>query len=156
MSFKIHLKDRILGTPYWAKLLRHFEKKNYVYNGLTLPYIIGAGYLITSKRNFTIKELIIQMATYGATVMFCDNINEYVFGHLDVTTEKMKNEYKHFENLIVSDDCLDDCRTLQDVINKLESRYSDQIEEGLFSKQSDIWEYYSNTDLDHINEVATT
>jgi hypothetical protein len=76
--------------------------------------------------------------TDGITVMTCGDIGEFVFGTLDIETDKMRKQYKdlyrEFGNIIVTDQSFNGCNNLDDVISELEDAHDGDIDAKHFSK----------------------
>lgn len=142
----------------WCKLIQFFERNNYIHNGLTLPYLIGAIDLLEG-RTLSLKQLISELIdTQGdkrSTIMLCDHIGEYVIGILDSESEmyykKFKtNSFKIFENLIVLDSSLSNCKTVINLVNIMEQRYNQIINSKNYSKVHGQWTKFIEDDLNNI------
>jgi hypothetical protein len=141
--------------PYWCKLLLHFEKKGYIHNGLTVPFLIGAREIMEPNETLlSIRELMISISLNGGTILKCPNINEYVIGTVDSETLGFKSVYpKLIEEIIVTDTSLELVNTLEELIAYFESLYSIYIETSDYSKNFGIWSYFTEIEQAHINEI---
>ena len=151
-------KKRWLGV----ELIDYFTNKNYINNGLTIPFIIGAIKEI-SGNYLSISELIAKLVDKNnspkMTILYCGNIGEHVIGVMDDETEsyyKEANTYKHlksFGSVIVTDKSLDHIETLGDLKSFFEDKYQDCISKEKYSKMRGAWHNFSDTDLSRINEI---
>jgi len=145
----------------WIDVLRHFEEKGYVRNGLTLPFLIGyidvlqPGASLQSVRSFVEEASNMPDAI---TVMTCGHIGEFVFGTLDTETDKMRKQYKElyreFGNIIVTDHSFKGCNNLDAVISELEYTHNGDIIARHFSKNEGRWQYYSPEEQSRIRELV--
>ena len=112
----------MISHKYWYQFIEHFDKKRYVQNGLTIPFIIGSRKIIEpSKKQQTIKELFddIRVSDCYISVLFCDYIGEFVFS---ISNEEDKNIYGGFDNLIVIDDSFSYANEFSDIVTELEKK----------------------------------
>ncbi len=142
----------------WCKLIQFYEKNNYIHNGLTIPYLIGAINFLEG-RTLSVRQLITELIdTRGdkrTTIMLCDYIGEYVIGILDSESEmyykKFKiNSLKSFENLIVLDSSFSNCKTVIHLVNIMEQRYNQIISRKTYSKVNGQWTKFIEDDLNKI------
>lgn len=157
--FPIHSK--IMTDEYWYRALKHFEKKNYVSNGLTIPFLIGSRLIIEpANRLQTINELLmdISLSRHTVTLMKCGYINEYVLGLLDHETNSMRNSYKNmykeFGSLLIIDNSFSNYVRLEDIIKDFENNYNDKIESQHFSKSNGQWKEFSSTSKIRLTEIT--
>jgi hypothetical protein len=138
-------------TPYWYKLLRHFEKKGYVHNGLTIPFLIGARERLEPEENLlTIEQLTISINEIGGTVLRCQSIGEFVIGTPDPET---RGYLKIIDNIGVSDNSLDMINNIEELISHFEGNYHEMINRREYSKNYGIWEYFTEIELSRIDEM---
>ena len=134
---------------YWYRLLKHFDRKGYFYNGLTLPFIIGSRlYLEPEKKVQTIEELITDFKTSNTyiNVLECDGIGEYVFRIADPGDE---NIYRTLENFVITDSSFLGYNNIKEVVMELDRQYHPFIQGQKFSKSDGKWDIF-NPELDII------
>lgn len=143
---------------YWYKLLNHFEKKNYISNGLTIPFLIGAVEVLQpNSEKWTISDIIESFQQEGCTILKCGNIGEFVIGTINDLTE---GEKKYFHNpcgeIFVTDTSLDDVNSTSELIKIFTELYESKIQEAKFSKNYlGEWSYFSIKDIERIKESIT-
>lgn len=142
----------------WQEVLRHFERKGYVGNGLTLPFLIGFQTVFQPGSSLqSVADFIIDASNSGITVMTCGGIGEFVFGTLDSETDRMRKQYpgmyREFGRLVVTDGSFANCNDLGDIVNTLESKHAGHIRAKTFSKIAGSWQSYSPKDLDRLREL---
>lgn len=143
--------------PYWAKIFYHFIRRGYIYNGLTLPFLIGAEKVMdTDATLYSISEILEKFSRYEmpVTVMRCGNIGEYVFGIMDTEDLNHKNLYREINNIFVTDNSLAACSTLSDLIDTMEGRYNGLLDKQFYSRLNGKWESFSNIDIERIKETT--
>lgn len=141
---------------YWINLLMHYEKHHYYQNGLTIPFLIGARtYLENGKRLLSVLELLdeIQNSPAAMTIMKCSGINEYVIGLMDYESKKLKNIYKSFGSLFLTDQSFSNANDISNISIELESLYRVYLKEERFSKVDGLWIQYNETDKKRFAEV---
>jgi hypothetical protein len=148
-------------VPYWYRVLSHFEKKRYIVNGLTIPFLIGSRTIVEpGKKPETIRELLTSLSesTHAVTILRCGQIKEFVIGLLDNETNSMRTQYKNmfkeFGNLLVVDDSFKNTTKFEDMVNMLEMEYEDRVQKQTFSKESGQWINFSTTDKIRLGEVT--
>ena|ERR1700744_565602 len=147
-----------MEKPYWYKVLRHFENKNYIANGLTIPFLIGARKIIESGMPlFTTADLVKSFNESDSfiTIMKCDNIGEYVVGILDTESEQFIMDYNVIDKIVCTDDSLDGLDKSSEIISMLNMKYKDVIEAGNYSKNSGAWGDFSELDKYRILEILS-
>lgn len=144
----------------WFNVLAHFESKSYVYNGLTLPFLIGTSTILEPQSPLqSIEQFFQEISNFHSplTLMKCGNIGEYVFGTLDGETEALRkqypNLYKEFGNIIITDNSFSNCQSLDEIIVTLKVEYQKRIDAQQFSKVSGEWNYYTTKDVERIKEL---
>lgn len=149
-----------MEKPYWSAVLRHFERNNYVNNGLTIPFLIGARKIIEPNESlFTIPELLNSMDDSGIsiTIMRCGNIDEYIFGLLDTETENYiqlyTKSYDVIGKIVCTDDSLKGFAELSEIISMLNREYEALIEKENYSKNFGVWGDFSKLDTRRISEI---
>jgi len=145
------------NKPYWFNILKHFERKGYVYNGLTIPYLIGArSIVVPNSIKWSIPDFITSLSEYGCTIMWCDFVGEFVIGPLENLEYTPKCLNDTFGKIIAIDDALNSIHSIEELIIFFEKEYHAKIENGKYSKNYGIWEYFSETDEKRLNEVIET
>lgn len=150
-----------MKRPIWAIVLSHYESKNYISNGLTIPYLIGSSQIISSfKSKFTVESFLKELieSEIKSTIMRCGNINEYVIGLLDSETEKLINEkypnlYPRFGNLHLQGLPENLSNGISNFMNMLNKEYKTVIDKEQYSKDKGAWSLFSQTDKSRIEEV---
>ncbi|MFZ4861896.1 hypothetical protein ACL9RF_06895 [Sphingobacterium sp. Mn56C] len=141
------------NKPYWHSLLKHFETEDYFTNGLTLPFVIGAGRNINEQAALlTIDELFKDFEKSGEyiNVLKCDNIGEYVFRIGDKEDAKI---YPTKGFLIMIDNCFENYPTIAEIVLHLNDLYNDFIKVGNYSKIQGEWDKFDEQDIARIDEV---
>lgn len=144
-----------VSLPYWSVLLRHFENKGYIHNGLTIPFLIGARNRMEPKTPLLdISELINSINEVGGTVLECSNIGEFVIGTLDTETIRYKSSYpKCIGNILITDNSLNKVDNLQELISHFEQRYRVNLDNCEFSKNNGKWTDFTHIDKKRIDEI---
>lgn len=146
------------NTYNWRSLIQFFEKMNYIHNGLTIPFIIGVINLLEGNK-IMVSQLIVELADLKndsrATIMRCGNIGEFVIGVMDEESESYyqkfpKSLFKEFDNLAITDNSLNDCNSVLDLIAFMEDRYGQTIEDGKYSKNAGLWTKFTDEDMERI------
>ncbi|WP_316749599.1 hypothetical protein [Pedobacter gandavensis] len=142
-------------SPYWHRLLRHFERKGYIQNGLTIPFLIGALEVMEpDAKQWTINEMTESLNNIGCTILKCSNIGEFVIGSLDTETLKCKKLYhKPCDKIIVTDSSLDQVKFFVELLSLFDRLYQSRLDNKEFSKNDGSWTYFTRTDLDRIKET---
>lgn len=140
---------------YWHLLLSYFESKGHIHNGLTIPFLIGAREILEPQANLlTINELVNSINTMGGTILECPNIGEFVIGTVDSETLKYKSAYpKILDNIIVTDNSLNEVNNLDDLISHFEKLYQDKIPNKEYSKNYGVWGNFTEIELNRIEEL---
>lgn len=142
-------------TPYWSALLHHFERKGYISNGLTVPFLIGARSRIEpGKALLNISELVNSINEVGGTILMCGNISEFVIGTLDTETSKYKSTYTNcIDNIIITDNSLHNVNNLNTLISCFEDRYQEILNNSQYSKNYGEWTDFTDTEKRQIDEI---
>lgn len=141
--------------PYWHVLLRHFENKGYIHNGLTIPFLIGAREILEPFENLlTINEFVNSLNTLGGTILECPNLGEFVIGTVDSETLVYKSAYpKILDNIIVTDNSLNMVNNLDELTSHFEKLYQDKLPNKEYSKNYGTWGYFTEIELTRIDEL---
>lgn len=140
-------------NPYWYLILKHFEQKGYVHNGLTIPFLIGAKTILEpNKVVMTVSDFLnsVNYSSNELTVMFCGDIKEYVFG---LSCNEGNIVYPRIDNIIVTDNSFNSISTSEELIIELDSKYAELIESGSYSKNGGQWGYFEDEEIEHLKEV---
>jgi hypothetical protein len=141
-------------TKYWFKLLQHFDNKNYFYNGLTLPFIIGSKiYIEPEEKLQSIREIIedFNSSKFFINVLKCGCIGEYVFRISDSGDE---NIYRKLETFVITDSSFSNYTNIEEIIEELENEYGNCIKDGKFSKINGFWRSFClDNDIPKIKEI---
>lgn len=142
-------------SPYWHQLLRHFENKGYIHNGLTIPFLIGSIEILKpNDQQWTIDKMMESLNSHGCTILKCSNIGEYVIGSLDSETLKNKQLYHcPCDNIVITDSSLNKVNSFTDLKVMFEEMYQLRISKREFSKDSGNWTYFTISDLSRIKET---
>jgi hypothetical protein len=153
----IMFKTRVLEprpVPYWHKLLLHFEKRGYIRNGLTIPFLLGAKKINDPETAMlSVEKLVMEFMEYGATIMKCGYINEFVIGSLDLETEQMAGYERKFKNFVISYNSFAMHDSIEKIVELLKGIYRFPLSENKFSKENGIWIEYTDTDLKCLKEL---
>ena len=145
--------------PYWVKLIRHFDIKGYFINGPTIPFLIGARKHIEPKSELlSIKDLFDEINRFSTpvTVMWCNDIKEYVWGILLAETNMYRLQYpemyRELGNVVVTDNSFG---TLggNALVDEMEGLYNDKIKNGYYSKNNGIWGDFFPKEVERLKEI---
>ena len=142
----------------WRDLILFFERKHYVNNGLTIPFLIGAIKLLDGNK-LKISQLLTEFSdirnSKRTTIMKCGNIGEFVIGIMDLESEEYHNKLpndlqKEFKKLAIIDNSLNQFNEIKELINFFENRYGFEIENEQYSKNLGKWTEFTKKDLENI------
>ncbi len=147
-----------METPYWYRIIVHFDNKKYISNGLTIPFLIGSSCIMHEHvKLISIEEFIRQAADTNMpraiTMLKCGMIKEYVFGVLDNESKPFLSYYKQIGNIVITDDSFHEVENISDLILRLTKLYSPLIDTKKYSKNGGEWGGYTDLDLKRIKEV---
>ncbi|TKG92897.1 hypothetical protein EYV94_18155 [Puteibacter caeruleilacunae] len=140
-------------AKYWFRLLRHFEDRRYFQNGLTVPFIIGSRTIIEPLESpHTIEEFFndIRNSDCFISVLFCDNIREYV---LSISSFEDHEIYRDYENLVIIDDSFSEANEYDDIVQSLRIRYDRVLESYMWSKTMGAWSNFSEEEIIKLREI---
>jgi len=142
-------------SPYWHRLLKHFENKGYVHNGLTIPFLIGSMEIVEpDAKQWTIDEILESLNNSGCTILKCPNISEFVIGSLDSETLKNRQLYHTpCDNILVTDGSLENVKSFTELATLFKELYQSRISNREFSKNYGSWTYFTEIDLTRIKEI---
>ncbi len=151
--------------PIWLSVLKHFDKKYYFKNGLTIPFLIGADKLIKeNSKPMSVREFLTPILNQEfetqITMLRCNGISEFVFGLIDWESKQLKNLqrkrgkelYREIGNLNIIDRSYEKYSD-DEVVAKLEEEYSPKIDQEKYSKINGTWGPFSEEDINRINEI---
>lgn len=143
------------SPPYWSVLLRYFEKRGYIHNGLTIPFLIGTRKIMEPKKPFlSINDLVFSISEIGGTILECPNIGEFVIGTLDAETLRYKSAYPKFiDNILITDNSLNMVNNIQELISHFEKRYQKNLDNSTYSINNGVWSDFTEIEVNRINEV---
>lgn len=143
------------SLPYWSVLLRHFENRGYIHNGLTIPFLIGARKRMQPQEPLSnINDLVKSVNEVGGTVLECNNIGEFVIGTLDAETLKYKSFYpKWIDNILITDNSLNTVSNIQELIYYFEERYRINLDNREYSKNNGKWTDFTEIEEIRIDEI---
>lgn len=144
-----------LVSPYWDRLLRYFERKGYVQNGLTLPFLIGSLEILEpNRKKWEIDAMMDSLASVGCTILKCAYIGEFVIGSLDNFTLQNKESYHPIaNNIIVTDSSLDKINSIEEITQLFTKCYQPLLSAEQYSKNNGDWTYFTDTELTRIKEI---
>ena len=145
--------------PYWIRVLDHFQRKNYIANGLTIPFLIGArSKVYPIEPQYPIDEFLCQimMSRYKVTIMTCPNIGHIVVGVMDIETQKVSNDaaYRNFGSIYITDDSFKNASSIDDVIRECKDLYAKVIKQENYSFENGRWSDYPDLDIKRLSEVS--
>jgi hypothetical protein len=143
----------------WSDLIQYFERNNYIHNGLTIPFLIGAIKYLEGK-TLTIPQIVTEFTDLNGerrtTILKCGNIGEFVIGLMDIESETYykkfpKSLFKEFSNLTVIDNSLSNYNSISELIAFFEEQYNQAIEKEKFSLNAGKWTDFTSIELEHID-----
>ena len=102
--------------------------------GLTLPNIIGAMQLENNKPNYTIETFFkdLPKVNLDIKISLCSDLEEFVFGTFK-REDAPKKFYSETNTIFYSKNEIK-ISSYEELINLFKKKYSDKIENGLYSK----------------------
>lgn len=145
--------------PYWVRVLEHFQAKNYISNGLTIPFLIGCRSKIHPiDPPWEIDEFLYQLklSNYIVTLMTCPNLAHVVIGLMDLETLKVASQgvYRKFGNIYIIDQSFEAAADFDEIVRECTDRYSGIVTSGEYSFNAGKWAGYSATDIERFTEVS--
>lgn len=149
-------------SPAWFEILVHFDRKRYISNGLTAPFLIGGGTVLKPEQTILSVEKLIEQASNKSlprpiTIIRCGNIREFVIGILDFETAAMRMQYnsmyREIDNIIFPDSSLDMVTNIQELKSKLSEIYQPLVDNKEFSKNAGVWGDFTVEDKNRILEI---
>lgn len=146
----------MINDTYWFKLLNHYNKKGYINNGLTLPFIIGSRSVIEPKKDLqTINGFFqdVENSKIYISILKCDTIGEYVF---NISKQFDFKIYGGFKNIVDIDGLFNDYKSLKDFSDYLTEIHMKHLNKNVYSKNEfGKWEGFSvNLDLPRLKELC--
>ncbi len=150
----------MIDIKYWQFTLKHFEKNKYFENGLTMPFLIGCGEVISPNCNcLTIEEFTHELISskVPVNVMYCNKLKEHVFSLEDrestMHRTKFQGHFKEFGNLIATDSSFDYIQSSALLINMFKEKYLIRLQNQTYSKNIGKWTYFTLKELQQLNEL---
>jgi hypothetical protein len=141
--------------PYWHYLIRHYMRKGFISNGLTIPYIIGARTIVEPQEPLlNVRSVVHSMVNYGATLMRCPMIGEIIVGSIDYESNPDAADYRRIGKLIITDQSLAVQDSREKVDQELETLYQPIADAGTYSKEDGEWKNFSTAELQRLREVG--
>jgi hypothetical protein len=144
-------------TPYWICVVRHYFRKGYAQNGLTLPFLIGSRTIVEPGQPLlSIAEFVHQATEHsaGATAMRCDTIGEYVFAELDTESRHYSSNYSRIGQLYFTDQSSGQTQGFAELVDYFTSIYANCLEKQCYSKEAGQWVLFSALDQHHLQELT--
>ncbi|ANW96260.1 hypothetical protein AXE80_08190 [Wenyingzhuangia fucanilytica] len=141
--------------PFWFQVLKSFYENDDYYNGLTIPYLVGASTIISlDKPLITINDLITEAQNMNlphmVELLFCEAEEEFVLRIYDKENLVGLDEFhKQYDNLIITEESLA-YLSLEEVINDMYMLYQEHIQKGNYHKNNGKWSNYSKYDINRI------
>jgi hypothetical protein len=146
-----------IKTPYWIEVIRHYLRKSYAQNGLTLPFLIGARMIVQPQLSMlSIEQFLHETVEYpvGTTVMRCAYIDEYVFAEMDTESQCYSSYYPRIGQLYFIEHSFGQNQHFSKLVDHFTSLYSDCIQKHCYSKDAGQWDFFSTIDQRRLGEVA--
>lgn len=148
----------------WLKVLNHFDQKGYFQNGLTIPFLIGSRTITNPKQEIlSVNDFFNELfdSKILIKILRCDYLGEYVISSFDYESNELrlnrikkdKPLYREFGNLIIMDNSFKELSLNNQLISALSQSYQENINNGLFSRETGKWTPYSEKDKQRIKEV---
>ncbi|MDO6802987.1 hypothetical protein Q4595_11060 [Wenyingzhuangia sp. 1_MG-2023] len=144
--------------PIWFQVLKSFYENDEYYNGLTIPYLIGASTIINPEQPLkSIIDLLTEAQNMNLPhmieLLFCEADEEFVLRIYDkenlVTLDERDRQY---DNLIITEESLADLN-IEQVINEMYKLYQDPIKKNNYTKHNAVWCNYSLYDIKRITKI---
>ena len=141
--------------PFWFQILKSFYENDDYYNGLTIPYLVGASTIITPDKPLTtINDVLTEAQNINlphmVELLFCEIEEEFVLRIYEKENLIALDElHKQYDNLIITEESLA-YLSLEEVINELYNLYQDYIVNFKYKKENGIWVSYNNFDTKRI------
>ncbi|MGY6649490.1 hypothetical protein [Wenyingzhuangia sp. IMCC45574] len=138
------------GHKYsWFCVLSYYYSNDLYFNGLTVPFLLGASRLLGD--DYSINDFIkqVQLAPQPIELLFCSTEEEYVFR----VCEKLNSSDSVFGSLIIND-CSLQRYNIEEIENLLYDKYNKLIKEDKFSNYSGKWESFNQFEIDNILKTS--
>ena len=152
-----------MESPIWLKTLKHFDRNNYVRNGLTIPFLLGSESIIVNNKDLSSVSEFINSITNEEfpcylSLLKCGNIGEIIIGVLDQETlnyvgKKLSEYYLVFGKLVLMESTFKQTE-LRAIKDKLIEIYQPKIDNKTFSVTNGKWCEFSKQDLNKIKEIT--
>ena len=151
-----------MESPIWLETLKHFDRNNYVRNGLTIPFLIGSESILNDKKELiNVSEFISSVTNEEfpcyLNLLKCGNIGEIIIGILDQETlnyfgDKLSEYYLVSGKLVILENSFEKTE-LSYIKDKLIEIYQPKIDKKTFSITNGKWSKFSKQDLTKIKEI---
>lgn len=144
--------------PIWFQVLKSFYENDEYYNGLTIPYLIGASTIISPEKPLSsINDVLTESQNIRLPnmieLLFCEAEEEFVLRIYDKENLMALEEFdRQYDNLIITDESLVDLN-IEQVINDMYMLYQDPINKGLYKNKLKSWCEYSSYDIKRITHI---
>ena len=146
-----------MESPIWLKTLKHFDRNNYIRNGLTIPFILGSESIIANNKDLSSVSEFVNSITNEEfpcylSLLKCGNIGEIIIGVLDEETlnylgKKLSEYYLIFGKLVIMESTFKQTEKLIEI-------YQPKIDNKTFSVTNGKWREFSKQDLNRIKEIT--
>lgn len=147
--------------PTWYRVLKHHYENDLYYNGLTIPYLLGASSIVEPNKPIsTIYDFILEAQfhkfPYKILMLRCETDEEYVCRIFDeeskVDIYEPNSDYKAFDNLIVFDEFI--CHmNIEKITNKLYKLYNHYLQKELYSVSNGKGTPFKNYEIQRISKL---
>jgi len=144
------------SPPYWVAVIQHFQRRGYIYNGLTIPFLLGARTITEPQKPvFSVSEFLYEAAEQlpGTTLMRCGHIDEYVIADLDKESEVYCHLFRPFGRLFIIDESFGGIKDLSMLVGQLTDLYADCLEKSHYSKVDSDWIPYTDVERSRLTEL---
>ena len=144
--------------PIWFQVLKSFYENDEYYNGLTIPYLIGASTIMNPEKPLkSIIELLTEAQNMNLPHMieflFCEAEEEFVLRIYEKDKLSEMGEFDRlYDNLIITEESLAELN-IEQVINDMYMLYQNPINKGLYKNKLKNWCEYSSYDIKRITKI---
>jgi hypothetical protein len=149
------------NSPIWFNILEHFDKKNYLKNGATIPFLIGSEQIINpDKKLLSIAEFLNQILEQKLpsyiNLMKCPKLGEIVIGIIDIQTvtflkRNPRKIYKTYGGLMITDNSYDN-KNWDEIVTDVQDNYQYIIDDLKFTFEDGQWTYFTTEEIQRIKE----
>ena len=145
--------------PFWFQVLKSFYENDDYYNGLTIPYLVGASTIISpDKPLITINELITEAQNMNlphmVELLFCEIEEEFVLRIYEKNKLVAMDELdRQYDNLIITEESLA-YLDLEEVIHEMYNLYQEPILKKTYNFKNNTWFPYGHFDIIRIKKLS--